>query len=423
MKLITPNRFPSRTCGILTAGAMLVGWGLVFCVAAKPAAAQAPIANQPGLNQPPIGNQPGARRPPIANQPGTGQPPISNQPGAGRPPATGQPGTRPPATRPPATGPSAKPPATGDEAEEPKKPPAPQQHKANSPTPDGWEIYMTYYPPLEGVRKGKETPPVILLHSYGGRGQDFSYLAAGLQRYGYAVLVPDLRGHGRSTKNLVRDRDRPVTYESNKFNDRADITSMVFDVEKCRAFLRERNNAGELNMDLLCVMGAEMGAVVAVNWAYMDWNRTEAVRDMYRTGKNVKGVVLLSPERSVQGGANATDALMSPIIKGEMPILVAVGSEDRKAYSEAQRIYGPIEKLREKKIPRDMSPEDSRARVEYKKCFIINAPTTLQGTKLLSRTLPVNRAILKFLEWEILRVTPDNPWMERLIPGEVPSGT
>ena len=42
------------------------------------------------------------------------------------------------------------------------------------------------------------------------------------------------------------------------------------DMEAVKKFLWERNNAGELNIDKLCVVGAEMGASVAVNFALAD---------------------------------------------------------------------------------------------------------------------------------------------------------
>ncbi len=44
------------------------------------------------------------------------------------------------------------------------------------------------------------------------------------------------------------------------------------DLEACKSFLMDKNNAGELNINKLCVVGVEMGAVVAVDWAAWDWH-------------------------------------------------------------------------------------------------------------------------------------------------------
>ena len=65
-------------------------------------------------------------------------------------------------------------------------------------------------------------------------------------------------------------------------------------------FLWERNNAGELNIDKLCVVGAEMGASVALNFALadaLDQDSNRVLRPDYKLGRFVKALVLISPER------------------------------------------------------------------------------------------------------------------------------
>jgi len=73
-------------------------------------------------------------------------------------------------------------------------------------TDDGLKLAVTYFPGL----RGKDSIPVILLHSFKGSGADFAKedgLAPYLQeKLGCAVIVPDLRGHGKSTTVKVGRR-------------------------------------------------------------------------------------------------------------------------------------------------------------------------------------------------------------------------
>src|SRR5438874_10913883 len=84
--------------------------------------------------------------------------------------------------------------ATAEQADK-----VPMPREVTLRTGDGVEIAAVYYE----SKLGKEAIPVILLHEYGGSGADFKGLAEHLQgekEPGFAVLVPDLRGHGGSTK-------------------------------------------------------------------------------------------------------------------------------------------------------------------------------------------------------------------------------
>ena len=67
----------------------------------------------------------------------------------------------------------------------------------------------TYYPGT----KDEESIPVILLHGFKGNRKDFTKEDEGLawflqKNLGCAVIVPDLRGHGDSTKVRIANSNR-----------------------------------------------------------------------------------------------------------------------------------------------------------------------------------------------------------------------
>jgi pimeloyl-ACP methyl ester carboxylesterase len=65
------------------------------------------------------------------------------------------------------------------------------------PADDGVQIVNTYHPPIL-QSAGQRAPAILLLHMVGGAGADWQDLPTTLQAQGFAVLVPDLRGHGRT---------------------------------------------------------------------------------------------------------------------------------------------------------------------------------------------------------------------------------
>src|SRR5262245_54328317 len=106
-------------------------------------------------------------------------------------------------------------------------------------TGDGVEIAAVYY----ASARGKEAIPVILLHEYGGSGADRKALAECLQGEGFAALVPDLRGHGGSTKvkngkDLDHKKMPPKLCHAMYGKDG--------DIDVCKAFLLKENNLEKL---------------------------------------------------------------------------------------------------------------------------------------------------------------------------------
>ncbi len=169
-------------------------------------------------------------------------------------------------------------------------------------TADGVEIAAVYYSPALGqgkeTREAKESIPVLLLHEYGGSGADFKGLAEFLQQQKrFAVLVPDLRGHGGST---MTKGGRELDHKKMPPKMCHGIYAKGGDIDACKGFLMKENNQGRLNIDKLCLVGAGLGATLAMNWAVEDW-RWPPVGGV-KQGQDVKAIIMLSPpfnERSV----------------------------------------------------------------------------------------------------------------------------
>ena len=171
-------------------------------------------------------------------------------------------------------------------AKKEKGPQIPPPEDLVKETGDGLGLAMTYYP----SGKGKQTIPVVLLHMWKQSRNDYRDLALGLQARGYAVIVPDLRGHGESTH--LRGATRDETLDAAKMSPLQFTAMVTQDMRAVKDFLWNRNNAGELNIDKLCVVGAEMGASVALDFALADaveQDRNRVRRPEYKLGRFVKG--------------------------------------------------------------------------------------------------------------------------------------
>jgi pimeloyl-ACP methyl ester carboxylesterase len=269
------------------------------------------------------------------------------------------------------------------------------QNAANEPPPpqdvtlttkDGMVLTATFYPGT----KGKETVPVLLLHMQNGGRVDYHELALSLQAAGHAVLSPDMRAHGDSTWTINNTK-----VDSDRLN-RDQLTSMLLDVEACKSFLMDKNNAGELNIDKLVVVGAELGATLAMNWSALDWAAPPLA--VGKQGQDVKALVLLSPAWTVNGFTLST-SLKSPAIQKEiiMYVIKSRGDSDARRLEQAIKRYRGDEKDKDK--PRTF--------------FVTSAlPTTLSGTKLLTnQELAVGGRIVNFIQQQVVPLR--FPWKDR----------
>ncbi len=310
-----------------------------------------------------------------------------------------------------AAAPEAKAPAATKSSEKPKLPPTVEVAGTELQTRDGVMLSATFYPSPKSKESGKEVVPVILLHTWNGDRKEYLSLASFLQGRGHAVLVPDLRGHGESTKQ--RNDVSDWRLDAAKFGPR-DFAGMVdFDMEALKAYLMEKNNEGELNIEKLCIVGAEMGASVALNWARRDWSWP--VLSGRKQGQDVKALVLLSPQWGFPG-LNVRAALNDPVMLSNVSALILVGSGEPRAVSEATRLYNVLERYHR------------GTRTDEEDLFFLKAQTTLQGAKLLDvRGLKVYDArgyevkndarfvvpdcIARFIDYRLVKQS--YPWKDR----------
>jgi len=273
------------------------------------------------------------------------------------------------------------------------KPKIPRPEELEWETRDGVILKATYLP---GTR-GKDTVPIILLHGYQGSRNDYAGFARFLQMQGHAVVVPDLRGHGDSVevKNETRKLEAstmPVIH----------FPRMVtVDMEKVKSFLMEKNNAGELNIEKLCVVGSRMGAVVATVWALQDWSWPKLPR--LKQGQDVKALVLISPEWSFRT-LKVGNLFRNPDIANSLSVLIIDGNKS-KSLGDAKRIYTMFERLRP-------DPDDPKDRDLFIKT---DRRTSLQGTELLNEpTFRIGPLIEQFLKLRL--VNQSYPWTNRQSP-------
>ena len=180
-------------------------------------------------------------------------------------------------------------------------------------------------------------------------------------------------------------------------------------MEATKKFFLEKNNAADVNLESLGVVGAEMGCLLALRWTLADWNAVQL--PSYKNGQDVKALVLLSPVNSFKN-FHAREVFKNPVMKGKLSILLAAGKEDPKGFAEAKRIYAELAPHR----PKPPTDPDQR----YQKTHdleLVEEETKLQGTQLLQRGLKSPGEIVQFIGWRLNAKQGDYEWTERRRPG------
>ena len=263
-------------------------------------------------------------------------------------------------------------------------------------TKDGVQLAATFYPGTQG----KNTVPVVLLHMSKGDRKEYAGLAAYLQQRGHAVLVPDLRGHGDSTTVLMGNTTQEL--DAAKMPP-AQFTRMVqYDMETLKAYLLRKNNEEELNIEKLCVVGAEMGASVALDWARADWS-WPAYFGVGKQGQDVKALVLISPKWSFPG-LPLKSAMAHPAVLRQLSVLIVVGKGSSKEARDASRLNSLFSRFHPE-VPREEA-------AEKQDLFYGRLDTKLQGTSMLGvQGLNLEAMIGRFIELRLSRQS--YPWRER----------
>ncbi len=250
-------------------------------------------------------------------------------------------------------------------------------------TKDGVQLKASYY--RSGL--GKEAVPIVMLHDHKESRKVFNGLARVLQsprggeRPAHAILTVDLRGHGESTSQQGNN-GQTRELQASKLG-KQDFRNMVlYDMEAVRRFLVKKNDAGELNLNKLCLLGSGMGANVATAWSAVDWNTQKLANR--KQGQDVKGLILASPEWGFRG-LPMLKPLKHPSVREQISMLIIYGKQDRKSAKSAENVHKNL-----KKYHPEPPPERRR---EEKDLFLVGLPTSLKGTRLLAdptfRMLPM----------------------------------
>ncbi len=256
-----------------------------------------------------------------------------------------------------------------------------------------------------GVNK-KETVPVIALHDWGGSRQELLVLAERLQKeLGCAVIVPDWRGHGESI-HLAGGGPR---IDRDRFG-RNELLSMVEDIETCKRFLRDKHNAGELNIDMLCVIASHQMATTATSWVVTDWSWPPLAGK--RQGQDAKVLVLLSPNRRFKTLVMNDLLRVPPLAASPAPgvtTMVIYGINDPTSDREGRAIVEALSRGRPADIPADK-------KYEFREVFNEAFATHEIGSALVANANSnVTLVIMDLIKGKLIDRLDKFPWQDRTI--------
>ena len=277
-------------------------------------------------------------------------------------------------------------------------------------TKDGVQLRATYFP--SAARKdspqAKQTTPVVLLHDFKSTRASLMPLAQQLQASGeagadhpnFAAITVDLRAHGESTK-LLSPEGGEAALDAAKLSKEGLFAMASLDMEAVRGFLVDKNDAGELNLNKLCLVGSGMGAGVAANWALQDW--TAPPLAVGKQGQDVKGIVLVSPRWSYNG-LSMLDPMKFAPLKQNVAWLLVCGAQEQKSNADLARIQKQLERFH---------PEAEKSGAQRPSGLVVTKlPSSLQGDSLVSKSGElIDAEVIKFLTENVAAI--QQPWSSR----------
>lgn len=177
-------------------------------------------------------------------------------------------------------------------------------------TEDRLELVASLYLP----RKTNDLAPgALLIHDRGGSRADLDVLAERMSKQGFAVLVPDLRGHGKSAKEGLDWK----TLDEQARNNLWAFTAR--DVEAAAKYLSNHDGVHCANLSTL---GLGAGTLLATR---------HAIRD-----ENVRGLALIEPkleERSDSASLYPTMADFESL--GGLPTFIVISRDSHTVSKRA----------------------------------------------------------------------------------------
>lgn len=196
-------------------------------------------------------------------------------------------------------------------------------------TKDGFPLKATWY---EGD-KGTSAAALLMLHDLGRNRKDFEALATFFADNGHCVLVPDLRGHGASLNDASGN-----PYEPKKYGP-AESMALQADIEACKKFLVQKNDAEVCNIELMSIVVCGVTSIPALQWCVVDWSYLPAA---VKQGQDVKAVVLLGLVRSHQS-LQINPLLKLPLLSGAghpQPLeLLFISGEKSRSFRDTKSVY------------------------------------------------------------------------------------
>jgi len=281
---------------------------------------------------------------------------------------------------------------------------------------DGMILSATYY---RGAN-GKNSRPIVLLHGKGGSRRDFDPIIPKLLEAGMAVLVPDIRGHGKSIEYIVEEFGNPFpryypefpyqeipenpfarawlpdrwadyqlmasdveaghylkpktkisTKKIDSYDDR-DFLLRVYDLQVWQNFLANENNQERLNLRMLNLVGMEMGAGLAVHWCRYD----QISQKQTKTLTLISPVVPSNAMDAKNGNGTNLAYLNNAAMRNSLSTMIIYGSENQRFKEDAEKVKATL-------LGRGNVDNEPLLKAKYP---LIPCNTEKQGRDLLSLT-------------------------------------